>query len=191
GTEVSHTFRARKIYCLQTIQWACGCPIGWGKCYTSESSSQVLEFINRVWVDNPESKPGFIAYDDACNLLRHIVKTTRLTTRYIIDSWHYIGHRATDVLCRLRCNPAPTNGSQPDLVTVQVDENGPTHATRAFNTETAEQLNAWISGFESQLQQMSVTNYDFTVHVIMLLYKEKVDRRIMEKGSGLSKEFWD
>ncbi|KAJ7867067.1 hypothetical protein B0H13DRAFT_2236758 [Mycena leptocephala] len=196
GTEVSHTFRARKIYCLQTIQWAFGCPIGWGKCYTSESSSQVLEFINRVWVDNPESKPGFIAYDDACNLLRHIVTQDPedlwiKTTRFIVDSWHYIGHCATDVLCRLWCNPAPTNGSQPDLVTVQVDENGRTHTTRAFNTETAEQLNAWISGFESQLQQMSAKNYDFTVHVIMLLYKEKVDRRIMEKRTGLSKEFWD
>ncbi|KAJ6541366.1 hypothetical protein B0H19DRAFT_1077227 [Mycena capillaripes] len=55
------------------IQWTCGYPIGWGRCYTSESSSQVLEFINQVWAENPESKPGFIAYDDACSLLRHIV----------------------------------------------------------------------------------------------------------------------
>ncbi|KAJ7855700.1 hypothetical protein B0H13DRAFT_1477029, partial [Mycena leptocephala] len=68
---------------------------------------------------------------------------------FIVDSWHYIEHRATDVLCRLWCNPAPTNGSQPDLVTVQADKND---TTRAFSTETAE---CWISGFESQLQQMS------------------------------------
>jgi hypothetical protein len=77
------------------------------------------------------------------------------------------------------------NSSQPDLVTVQVDKND---TTRVFNTETAE---CWISGFESHLQQMSAANYNFTVHVIMLLCKEKVDRRIMEKGTGLSKEFWD
>ncbi|KAJ7749119.1 hypothetical protein B0H16DRAFT_1883387 [Mycena metata] len=196
GAEVTHTFRARKTYCLQTIQWACGCPIGWGKCYISESSSQVLAFINRTWENNPESKPSFIAYDDACNLLRHIV-TQNLddpwlkTTKFIVDSWHYIGHRATDVLCRLWCNPAPTNGSQPDLVTVEVDDNGRTHTTRAFNTETAEQLNAWISGFEAQLQQMSAVNFDFCVHVIMLLYKEKVERQVVEKRKGLTEEFWD
>ncbi|KAJ7480983.1 hypothetical protein FB451DRAFT_1030862 [Mycena latifolia] len=196
GAEVSHTFRARKTYCLQTIQWACGCPIGWGKCYISESSSQVLSFINRIWENHPDTKPSFIAYDDACNLLRHIVTQDPnspwfKTTKFIVDSWHYIGHRATDVLCRLWCNPAPTNGSQPDLVIVEVDDNGQTHTTRAFNTETAEQLNAWINGFEAQLQQMSATNFDFCVHVIMLLYKEKVDRRVIDKGRGLSEEFWD
>ncbi|KAJ7697350.1 hypothetical protein B0H17DRAFT_1158477 [Mycena rosella] len=135
GTEISHTFRARTTYCLQTIKWACGCPIGWGKCYTSESSSQVLNFINRVCENHADSKPSFIAYDDACNL-----------------------HRATDMLCRLWCSLAPTNGSQPDLVTVEVDDTGRTHTTRAFNTETAEQLNAWMGGFEAQLRQMSATN---------------------------------
>ncbi|KAJ7708271.1 hypothetical protein B0H17DRAFT_1156060 [Mycena rosella] len=196
GAEISHTFRARTTYCLQTIQWACECPIGWGKCYTSESSSQVLGFINRVWENHAYSKPSFIAYDDACNLLRHIVTQDPhshwiRTTKFIVDSWHYIGHRATDVLCCLWCNPAPTNGSQPDLVTVEVDDSGRTHTTRAFNTETAEQLNAWMGGFEAQLRQISATNYDFCVHVIMLLYKEKVDRRVIEKDTGLSDEFWD
>ncbi|KAJ7658550.1 hypothetical protein B0H17DRAFT_1163241 [Mycena rosella] len=196
GAEISHTFRARTTYCLQTIQWACGCPIRWGKCYTSESSSQVLSFINRVWENHADSKPSFIAYDDACNLLGHIVTQDPhshwiRTTKFIVDSWHYIGHQATDVLCRLWCNPAPTNGSQPDLVTVEVDDSGRTHTTRAFNTETAEQLNAWMGGFEAQLRQMSATNYDFCVHVIMLLYKEKVDRRVIEKDTGLSDEFWD
>ncbi|KAJ7871932.1 hypothetical protein B0H13DRAFT_2554153 [Mycena leptocephala] len=196
GLEVSHTFRARTTYCLQTIQWACGCPIGWGKCYSSESSSQVLDFINRVWENHPNAKPSFIAYDDACNLLRHIVtqdpnSAWLTTTKFIVDAWHYIGHRATDVLCRLWCNPAPTNGSQPDLVLVNVDDNGRTHTTRAFNTETAEQLNAWLNGFEAQLRQMFATNYDFCVHVLMLLYKEMVEGRMLEKERELSEEFWD
>ncbi|KAJ7773618.1 hypothetical protein DFH07DRAFT_866044 [Mycena maculata] len=196
GAEVSHTFRARTTYCLQTIQWSCGCPIGWGKCYTSESSSQVLSFIDRIWADHPDAKPSFIAYDDACNLLRHIVTQDARsswiqTTKFIVDAWHYIGHRATDILCRLWCNPAPTNGSQPDLVLVEVDANGRTHTTRAFNTETAEQLNAWLNGFEAQLRQMSATNYDFCVHVLMLLYKEMVEKRILKKKRTLSDEFWD
>ncbi|KAJ7909341.1 hypothetical protein B0H13DRAFT_1714892 [Mycena leptocephala] len=196
GAQVSHTFRAGTTYCLQTIQWSCSCPIAWGKCYRSESSSQVLRFLNRTWENHPDAKPSFISYDDACNLLRHIVTQDPdshwiKTTKFIVDAWHYIGHRATDVLCRLWCNPAPTNGSQPDLVIVDVDANGRTHTTRAFNTETAEQLNAWLNGFEAQLRQMSATNFDFCVHVLMLLYKETVEGRILKKERTLLDEFWD
>ncbi|KAJ6477754.1 hypothetical protein C8R45DRAFT_833555 [Mycena sanguinolenta] len=166
GNEVVHTFKAGSTYCLQTIQWACGHPIGWGKCYRSESSSQVLSIINRTWADYPAAKPSFIAYDDACSLLRHIVTQDShdpwlQSTKFIVDAWHYIGHLATDALCRLWCNPQPTNGSQPDLIRVEVDINGSAHQTRAFNTETAEQLNSWLNGFESQLRHMSATNYDF------------------------------
>ncbi|KAJ7827428.1 hypothetical protein B0H13DRAFT_2256917 [Mycena leptocephala] len=155
GAQVSHTFRAGT---------------------TSESSSQVLRFLNRTWENHPDAKPSFISYDDACNLLRHIVTQDPdshwiKTTKFIVDAWHYIGHRATDVLCRLWCNPAPTNGSQPDLVIVD--------------------LNAWLNGFEAQLRQMSATNFDFCVHVLMLLYKETVEGRILKKERTLLDEFWD
>ncbi|KAJ7810733.1 hypothetical protein B0H13DRAFT_1667304, partial [Mycena leptocephala] len=67
-----------------------------------------------------------------------------------------------DILCQLWRNPAPKNGSQPDLVLVEEDANSVRHQTRAFNTETAEQLNSWLNGFESQLRQMSDMNYDFS-----------------------------
>ncbi|KAJ6513218.1 hypothetical protein C8R45DRAFT_338553 [Mycena sanguinolenta] len=196
GNEVAHTFRARTTYCLQTVQWACGCPIGWGKCYNSESSSQVLGIIGRIWASHPDSKPSFLAYDDACNLLRHIVTQDSnnpwlRSTTFIVDAWHYIGHLAADELCRIWCNPAPTNGSQPDLIAVHVDDNGRQHTTRAFNTETAEQLNSWLNGFEAQLRQMSDTNYDFCVHVLMLLYKESVEEKVVKKKAFLTEEFWD
>ncbi|KAJ7890067.1 hypothetical protein B0H14DRAFT_2336420, partial [Mycena olivaceomarginata] len=95
-----------------------------------------------------------------------------------------------DILCRLWCNPAPTNGSQPDLILVAQDENGSTHQTRAFNTETAEQLNSWLSGFEPQLRQMSDVNYDFFVHVVMMIYAERVQKQVEKKELGLSEEFW-
>ena len=62
--------------------------------------------------------------------------------------------------------------------------------TGAFNTETAEQLNAWLNGFEAQLRQMSAVKYDFTVHALMLVYKEMVKERIERKELGLSEEFW-
>ncbi|KAJ6548952.1 hypothetical protein B0H19DRAFT_952690 [Mycena capillaripes] len=195
GAEVVHTFKAKQTYCLQTVQLACGYPIGWGKCYRSESSPQVLAILNRIWEHHPNSKPSFIAYDDACDLLRHIITQNPndpwiATTKFIVDAWHYIGHRATDILCRLWCNPAPKNGSQPDLVLVEQDANGVQHQTRAFNTETAEQLNSWLNGFESQLRHMSDVNYDFFVHVLMMIYAEKIQKQVVQKELGLSEEFW-
>jgi hypothetical protein len=195
GNEVVHTFKAKSTYCLQTVQWACGVPIGWGKCYCSQSSPQVLSILNNIWNYYPDSKPSFIAYDDACDLLRHIVTQNPndawlSTTKFIVDAWHYIGHRATDVLCRSWCNPAPVNGSQPDLVIAEEDTLGQAHQTRAFNTETAEQLSSWLDGFESQLRQMTDINYDFFVHVLLLVYGEKMEERAERKGKSLTEDFW-
>lgn len=196
GDKVVHTFQAGRIYCVQTIQWACGYPIGWGKCYKSESKPQVLSIIDRVWENDLDSKPSFIAYDDACDLLRHIVTQDPdshwiKTTAFCVDAWHYIGHRATDVLCRVWCNPAPTNGSQPDLMVAREDANGQVHTTRAFNTETAEQLNAWLDGFESQLSQMTDVNFDFYLHVLFLLFGEMTEERVRKQGLELPEDFWD
>lgn len=193
GHEVVNTFRAGSTYCLQTVQWACGCPIGWGKCYKSESSPQVLQILNQIWDTHPEHRPAFLSYDDACNLLRHIVTQNPLnpwltSTRLIVDAWHYIGHRAEDILCRTRCNPAPADGTQPDLVLAQRDDAGQVHLTRAFNTETSEQLNAWLSGFEAQMRQMTDYNFDFYMHAIMLIYKDTLDVRTAEKGQNLTEE---
>jgi hypothetical protein len=136
-----------------------------------------------------------MVYDKACDLLRHIVTQNPddlwvKSTKFIVDAWHYIGHRATDLLCRTRCNPAPTNGSQPDLVLTEVDNDGVVHQTRAFNTETAEQLNSWLNGFESQLRQMTDVNFDFFIHVLMLIYGETVEKRVVSKERELLAEFW-
>ncbi|CAL1710820.1 unnamed protein product [Somion occarium] len=195
GEKVVHTFQAQSVYCLQTVQWACSMPIGWGKCYRSESAPQVLAILDRIWLDHPTLRPSFIAYDDACDLLRHIVTQDAQnpwlkSTKFVVDAWHYIGHRATDILCRVWCNPAPTNGSQPDLVIVEEDEEGARHQTRAFNTETAEQLNSWLDGFEAQLSQMTDVTYDFFVHVLFLVYGELVEHRIARKDRHLADDFW-
>ncbi|KAF7292627.1 hypothetical protein MIND_01160600 [Mycena indigotica] len=194
--KVEHTFRARTTYCLETAQWACVYPIGWTKCYRAESPSAILAFIDYLWDGNSAARPGFIVYDKACELLRHIVTQNARsdwieTTKFIVDAWHYIGHRATDILCRVRCNPAPMDGSQPDLVLVEEDDHGGQHQTRAFNTETAEQLNSWLNGFESQLRQMTDVNYDFYVHVLMLLYSETVNERIERRGQELGEGFFE
>jgi hypothetical protein len=38
---------------------------------------------------------------------------------------------------------------------------------------------------------MSAVNYDFTVHALMLVYKEVVEERIDRKELGLPEEFWN
>ncbi|PBK64786.1 hypothetical protein ARMSODRAFT_978753 [Armillaria solidipes] len=101
-----------------------------------------------------------MAYDSSCKLLWHIITQDPndhwlSTTKFIVDAWHYIGHKATDVLCRFWCNPSLSDGSQPDLV------------------------------------QMSNINYNFYIHSLMLLYKERVEQRIQKKDRGLTQEFWD
>jgi hypothetical protein len=83
-------------------------------------------------------------------ILRHIVTEDItspwfLDSKFVVDTWHYFGHKATDLLCRRWCNPAPRDGTQPDLIKVVKDRNRSKHSTRAFNTETAEQFNAFLS----------------------------------------------
>jgi hypothetical protein len=89
-----------------------------------------------------------------------------------VDSYHYTNHRASDELCRKYCNPAPTDGSAPNLVGQKVDNNGVVHDVREFNTQTCEQLNAWLGGFESILKRMTSKNFNWFLHV-MLFYHVK------------------
>ena len=146
-----HTFCTQSTYCLQTVQWACSIPIGWGKCYKLESSPQVLAILDRIWEHHLDSRPSFIAYDDACDMLWHIVTQNPnspwlATTKFVVDTWHYIRHQATDILCHLWCNPAPTNGAQPDLVLVKEDAHGMKHTARAFNMDcrTTQLMAQWV-----------------------------------------------
>jgi hypothetical protein len=183
----------------------CRYPIAFYKCYNSESISQVCRFLNIVWPEaDPLQKaqhPSFIFYDNACKLLSHIIMQNLFdswitTTRFIVDAFHYINHRAEDLICRTRCNPAPRDGSQPDLVLIET-VNGQQVETRAFNTEAAEQLNAWFGGYEAQLRKMTDYNHDFFVYMILFFYmkdweykeeeaeKSEVNRRRKERLTHL------
>jgi hypothetical protein len=123
------------------------------------------------------SRPDYICIDKACQVLRTAVSngswdTWKKTSRFIVDSYHYTNHRATDELCRKYCNPAPTDGSAPNLVGQKVDTTGVVHDVREFNTQTCEQLNAWLGGFESILKRMTSKNFNWFLHV-MLFYHVK------------------
>ena len=46
------------------------------------------------------------------------------TTRFIVDSYHYINHKADDFLCQKWCNPTPKDGSAPNLIGQKVGKDG-------------------------------------------------------------------
>jgi len=55
------------------------------------------------------------------------------------------------------------------------------HSTHAFNTETAEQFNSWMDGYEAQLCQMTDVNFDFFISSVLLLYKEVLEGKMADK----------
>jgi hypothetical protein len=132
-------FVAPRFYCVETICAPCGVVIAWTKFAKAESPTNILNFLNTVY-PTPELRPNYICIDKACMVLRTSIsnqswRVWKETTRFIVDSYHYINHRTSDYLCRKWCNPAPLNGSAPNLVIVQNDVDGNPHYTRAFNTQ--------------------------------------------------------
>lgn len=136
-----HYFSAGRYYCVETLCKPCGVVLGWAKFFRSESPTQIVEFLERMF-PREEQRPSYVVIDKGCLLLKRIVamgkwESWKKTTRFIVDSYHYINHRATDHLCRTWCNPAPLNGQAPNLVRQIRDRNGNLQWTRAFNTQVA------------------------------------------------------
>lgn len=81
-------------------------------------------------------------------------------------------------MLRDRCNPAPKDGSQPDLVTLdELPDGGGARLVRQSNTETAEQLNSWLKGFRTALGKMTDYNHDFFLYCILFLYSRDWERK--------------
>jgi hypothetical protein len=115
--------------------------IAWTKFSKAESPTNILGFLESVF-PTPESRPDYICIDKACLVLKHAIEggtwpRWRETSHFIVDSYHYMNHRTTDYLCRKWCNPAPLNGSAPNLVIVERDRNGRPHYKWAFNTQVS------------------------------------------------------
>jgi hypothetical protein len=132
-------FVAPRFYCVETICAPCGVVIAWTKFAKAESPTNILNFLESVY-PTPDLRPNYICIDKACMVLRtaisnHSWDVWKETSRFIVDSYHYINHRTSDYLCRKWCNPAPLNGSAPNLVVVENDAHGNPHYKRAFNTQ--------------------------------------------------------
>jgi hypothetical protein len=171
-------FTPPRMYCVETICAPCGVVIAWAKFAKSESPTNILQFLESVY-PKKETRPDYICIDKACLVLR----TSRAngswhewsqTSRFIVDSYHYINHRATDELCRTWCNPAPLNGSAPNLVIAERNDEGQLYYKRAFNTQACEQLNAWLGGFETILKRMTSGNFNWFLHTMLFYHTTKV-----------------
>ena len=163
---------------METICAPCGTVIAWTLFNKSESPTQILDFLEAVY-PTPELQPNYICIDKGCSVLRTAISNGsweiwKETSRFIVDSYHYINHRTTDYLCRKWCNPAPLNGSAPNLVIVENDVNGNPHYKRAFNSQACEQLNAWLGGFQPILNRMTIDNFRWFLDVILFIQTQRV-----------------
>ena len=171
---------------MQTICAPCGVVIAWTKFARSESTTNILHFLESVY-QTEESHPDYICIDKACQVFRTSVhngswdRIWKYTSRFIVDTFHYITHRTSDYLCRTYCNPSPADGSAPNPVTIEYDNNGRPHAKRAFNTQVCEQLNAWLGGFESILKRMKPGNFNWFLHAMLFYHTKHVIIRQKQK----------
>jgi hypothetical protein len=69
------------------------------------------------------------------------------------------------------------NGSASNLVTVEHDRFGQPHFKCAFNTQTCEQLNAWLGRFQSILNRMTAGNFDWFLHTMLCLHTQRILER--------------
>jgi hypothetical protein len=141
GNQRDNYFIAPRFYCVETICAPCGVVIAWTKFAKAESPTNILKFLESVYPTS-ELRPNYICIDKACMVLKTAISNGswqiwKETSRFIVDSYHYINHRTSDYLCRKWCNPAPLNGSAPNLVVVVHDNDGSPHYKCAFNTQVS------------------------------------------------------
>jgi len=134
-----HFFSPARSYCVETVVAPCGVVIAWTKFEKSESPTNILKYLAEIY-PTPESRPSYICINKACLVLRTAIangswEEWKKTTRFIVDSYHYNNHKADDQLCAMFCNPAPIDGSAPNLVQLVRDKNGVMQMQRAFNTQ--------------------------------------------------------
>jgi hypothetical protein len=189
---VRHQFSPARTYCVETICAPCGVVIAWAKFLKSESPTNILNFLQSVY-PTQESKPSYVCIDKACLVLRTCAANGtwdewKDTTRFIVDSYHYSNHKATDMLCQRWCNPAPTDGSAPNLVIAAQGPDGELYYKRAFNTQACEQLNAWLGGFEAILKRMSPGNFDWFLHTMLFYHTRHIIQKQQQKGKSMEHE---
>jgi len=122
ASEVQHKnyFGPAQFYCVQTICAPCGVVIAWTKFEKSESPTKILKFLKDTYPEK-DTRPDYICIDKACLVLQTSLangswEEWKETSHLIVDFYHYTNHQAGHFICRKYCNPAPLDGSAPNLV---------------------------------------------------------------------------
>src|SRR6266511_1022953 len=134
-------FRAARFYCVERICAPCGVVIAWTKFANSDSSTKGLKFLKDTYPQK-NTRPDYICIDKACVVLRTSLTNGswmdwRDTSHFTVDSYHYTNHHVEDFMCRKYCNPAPLDGSAPNLVIEAETDKGVKYLKRAFNTQVS------------------------------------------------------
>jgi hypothetical protein len=182
-------FGPARYYCVETAVAPCGVVLAWANFAKSESPTHILQFLQSVFPE-PQDKPNYVCIDKACVVLRTVDANPQWTywwntTRFIVDAYHYRNHKASDEFCRKWCNPAPTDGSAPNLVELEQDEDDDWYWKRSFNTEACEQLNSWLGGFASILKRMNASNFNWFLHVMLYYHTKFVLKKLDAKDKLL------
>ncbi|KWU42854.1 hypothetical protein RHOSPDRAFT_20432, partial [Rhodotorula sp. JG-1b] len=191
---LSHMWAMRKSSHLQLLVASCGTPLAWRSFTSGETPGEVFDFLTSVHQSytsddkNPTPFPSYVAYDRACQVLRHAAAAAVTvaegdqeelppflqTSRLVVDSFHRQCHSRDDLLCTTLCNPAPLDGSAPDLSRRTQERETGRVFQRAFNTSAAEQLNSQLSRFAFVLAGMKAPNFKFLVHVLLRYRREEM-----------------
>ena len=113
-------FSPGHFYCVETICAPCGVVIALTKFAKSESPTNILRFLTATH-PTEATRPDYVCIHKACQVLRTSIQNGTWdewskTTCIIVDAYHYINHCVKDWLCQIFCNPAPLDGSTPNLV---------------------------------------------------------------------------
>ena len=135
-------FSPARFYCIETICAPCGIVIAQTNFDKSESPTKILRFLNDTY-PLKDTRPDYICIDKACLVLRTSLTNGSLkewkdTSCLIVDAYHYNNHCVEDFICRKYCNPAPLDGSAPNLVIEAETKEGVKYLKRAFNTQASE-----------------------------------------------------
>ncbi|KAF8995132.1 hypothetical protein BDQ17DRAFT_1392303 [Cyathus striatus] len=140
---------------------------------------------NLAWLPNSYFSPNrYYCVETVCApFLKNILyRPWLLNSRFVVDGYHYTNHKADDDLCCTFCNPAPSDGSAPNLVIIEHDWNGQPYYKRAFNTQACEQLNSWLGGFESILKRMTVSNFNWFLHAMLVYHTQHILDRQQQRA---------
>lgn len=150
----------------------CGIIVSVEKLVEDESVSNVAEWLQASF-DFNDLGITHIFYDNACNLLRHIMKREKFSNlrgmEYCVDRFHFRGHNG-NVFCRTHCNP----DARPELF----DSKG----NPMFNTSICESTNSWLRRIAGTLRQADADFADFWLYTALHFRNSQTMESLSRRG---------